>query len=68
MGQDSPQWCSMIGQLAMAQTGIQEVPLNVRKNLDALRMTEHWNRLPREAVGSPSPERFQTHFHMILSR
>jgi len=34
--------------------------LNMRKNFFPLRMTEHWNRLPREAVESPSLEIFRT--------
>jgi len=34
--------------------------LNMRKNFFTLRVMEHWNRLPREAVDSPSLEIFKT--------
>ncbi|GAB0189191.1 hypothetical protein GRJ2_001384400 [Grus japonensis] len=40
--------------------------LNMRKNFFTLRMTEHWNRLPREAVESPSLEIFKTRLDVIL--
>ncbi|GAB0190822.1 hypothetical protein GRJ2_001547500 [Grus japonensis] len=40
--------------------------LNMRKNFFTLRVTEHWSRLPREAVESPSLEIFKTHLDAIL--
>ena len=40
--------------------------LNMRKNFFPLRVTEHWNRLPREAVESPSLEIFQPRLDKVL--
>ncbi|KFV79745.1 hypothetical protein N308_04290, partial [Struthio camelus australis] len=40
--------------------------LNLRGNFLTARVTEHWNRLPREAVESPSLEIFKTHLDVIL--
>jgi len=41
-------------------------PLNMRKNFFPLRVMEHWNRLPRDAVDSPSLEIFKTHLDTVL--
>jgi len=40
--------------------------LNMRKNFFLLRVTEHWNRLLREAVESPSLKIFKTHLDKVL--
>jgi len=43
-----------------------KLQLNMRKNFFTLRVTEHWNRLPRGAVESPSLEILKTHLDTVL--
>jgi len=43
-----------------------KLQLNMSKNFFTLRVTEHWNRLPREAVESPSLEIFKTRLDKVL--
>jgi len=40
--------------------------LKTRKNFFPLRLMEHWNRLPREVVESPSLEIFKTRLDKVL--
>ena len=40
--------------------------LNMRKNIFPVRVPEQWNRLPREAVGSPSLQTSKTHLDASL--
>jgi len=43
-----------------------KVQLKMRKNFFTLRVTEHWNWLPKEAVDYPSLEIFKTHLDEVL--
>jgi len=39
---------------------------NMWKNFFMVKMTEHWNRLSRESMESPSMEIFKTYIHAYL--
>ena len=39
---------------------------NMQRNFFTVRVTEHWNRLPRGVVDSPSLEIFKTHLDAYL--
>ncbi|KAK4830344.1 hypothetical protein QYF61_010108 [Mycteria americana] len=41
-------------------------PLNMRKHFFTVRVIEHWHRLPREAVESPSMEIFKSDLDIVL--
>jgi len=40
--------------------------LNIKKQFFPVRVTEHWHRLPREAVECPSLEKFQSRLDIVL--
>ncbi|PKU48217.1 hypothetical protein llap_1496 [Limosa lapponica baueri] len=46
--------------------GHKKFHLNMRRNFFTLRVAEHWNRLPREVVESPSLETFKTRLDKFL--
>ena len=57
-GKDKRQWF---------KAKYKEFHLNIRKKFYALRVTEHWSRLPKEAVDSPFLDIFKTQLDMALS-
>ena len=40
--------------------------IKMRKNFFTVRVTEYWNRLPREVVESPSLEIFKTYLNAYM--
>ncbi|KFP60147.1 hypothetical protein N322_09055, partial [Cariama cristata] len=41
-------------------------PLNIRKHIFTVRVTEHWHGVPREVVESPSLKVFKCYLDMAL--
>jgi len=57
----------MIGQGAMGASWKRgRFHINIRKNFFMVSVTEHWNRLPKEILGSPSLETFKTCLDVFL--
>ena len=46
----------------------QRFPLNIRKHFFTVRVKEHWHRLPREVVESPSLEILKNRLDMVLGK
>jgi len=41
--------------------------LDIRKKFFTQRVVKHWNRLPKEVVGAPSPEAFKARLDVAPS-
>jgi len=65
MGSDSSQWYSATKGNGHKQKH-RKFHLNTRKNYFTLRVTDHWNRLPREVVDSPSLKMLKTRLDEVL--
>jgi len=65
MGPDSFQWCPLTKGNWHKQKH-RKFQLNMGKNFFTVRVTEHWNRLPREVVESASLEIFKTRLDKVL--
>jgi len=63
-GPDSFQWCPATGQ--GHKLNHRKFQLKMRKNVFTLRVTEHWNRLPREVMESASLEILKTCLDTVL--
>lgn len=46
--------------------GHKRFPLNTRKRFLAVRVAEHWHRLPEDVVESPFLEVLKSHLAMVL--
>ena len=67
MSPDSFQWRAVIRQGAMAKKmKRRKFQTNMQKNFFTVRVTEHWNRLTKKVVESPSLEIFKIHLDAYL--
>lgn len=56
---DSSQWCSVAEQEAVGTKEIHAEEIQFEQRKKFFTVTEHWNRLSREVVRSPSLEIFE---------
>ena len=58
--------CSNETRINGLNLGHRKFHTNMQKNFFMVRVMEHWNRLPREVVESPSMEKFKIHLDSYL--
>ena len=58
--------CSGMTRSNDLKLGHRKILTKTKKNFFMVRMTEHWNRLPREVMESPTIEIFKTYLDSYL--
>lgn len=66
MSPDSFQQCAATGQRTMDKNYCIGSSIIMRKNLFTVRVTEHWNRQPKDVVASSPLEVLKTHLDTLL--